>query len=213
MKEEVKKSVEKKKNDKLKIEDIKKNASSDVIHTIKRIKLDEAKFVGTMVVIILIVFCFVGFGIYLSIQNRDINKIVSGPLVIEFDDDSDGMSDIVNITDSSSDSNSDYEIVERVFSISNKSDKNSKYIVYVQDYNDMIEYDDCGDLQYSKDKIYFGFNNSLGSSLSSVYKDGRYVIKEGKISPNDKITLDLSFWILDKKDEHFHGEIVVEYVK
>ena len=211
MKEEVKKSSNVKKDGKLKIEDIKKNSSSDVIHTIKKIKLNEAKFVGVMVTIILGVFCLIFLGISLSINHFSQDGIKSGPLLIKFIDD-EGMGDIVDITDSTGDKKQDFEIVSKRVNIKNTSDDEVNYIIYVKDYNDMIKYDDCSDFQYSKDEIYYGFDNVLWDSLSNSAKDFKYVISEGKILEDCEITLDINFWVLDKSNKHFHGEIFVEYV-
>ena len=200
-----------KSDDKLKIEDIKKNSSSDVLHTIKRIKLDEAKFVGMLVIVILGIFCLCGYGVYLSIQKKDVG-IKSGPLIIKFND-KDGMGDIVNITEYSGNNNLGFEVVDKNLSITNTSSQTENYIVYIKNYEDMINYDNCGDRQYKMNEVYFGFDNTLGKALDDVLEDGKYILKKGKITSNNVVDLNINFWVIDKKNEHFHGEIIVEYIK
>ena len=194
---------------KLKMQEIKKNSSSDVLHTIKKIKQKENKVVAILTITILCVLCVFGYFIFSAIQDTDVEKNVSGPLVIEFSNDYDGMSDIINF----SEEDSNAEIFTTEFTITNNSGSNSWYVVYLDDYLDMIKYDDCMDISIDKNEISFSIDGSETKSLAEVYDEGKYVLMQGIVESNDKNKHKLQVWYSNDNTGHYHGKINVEYIR
>lgn len=195
------------KEHKLKIQEIKKNSSSDVLHTIKRIKSNETKIVALVSCIIFIVLCFFGYLIFSSIQNTGDASNTSGPLVIEYGDNEKGMSDIINFI------GNDFYTFSTEISITNNSMNDSEYEIYLEDYLDMIEYDNCSDKLLDRNLVYFSVNDSAPKSLASIYDDGRYVLFRGMISSNKNITCKVKVWHADMIDNHYHGRVNVLFVE
>lgn len=201
-------------NHKLKIQEIKKNSSSDVLHTIKRIKTEEAKTIGVMVAVIFVCLCFIGYLIFSNIQDTKVELITSGPLVIDFFDNESGMGDIVSFDGRDSNlTGEDVEIFSTKFNITNNSSSNSWYEVYIDDFVDMIEYDECEDQLLDKNMIYFSVDGSEVKTLASVYKEGKYILMQGIVTSNDIVTHELQVWYSESSDEHFHGKINIKYIR
>lgn len=206
-------SVEEKEHN-LKFQEIKKNSSADVLHTIKRIRAEETKIIVLMVCCILVVLFFSGYFIFSAIQGTDVEVNKSGPLVIEFSDDETGMSDIVNFDGEKDAATSDFvEVFSTEFTITNNNSSNSWYAVYLDDYLDMIEYDDCKEKSLDKNSIYFSIDNSEARSLASVYDDGRYSVMQGIVQSNDMVIHELQVWYSESEERHYHGKINVEYLR
>lgn len=200
--------------EKLTIRDIKKNSSSDVSHTIRRIKLEEKRIVTYFVLIILLIVFVVGIIVFPVLSGNKQDVISSGPLKIQFIDNEMGMSDIVNFTERDGNPGEEGVVVNStVFTITNDSSASSWYAVYLDDYVDMIEFDNCSDKQFDKDMIYFSIDNSEAVMLSSVDYGGRYVLTEGIISANSKVTHEVRIFHMDYSEDHYHGKIVVKYLR
>ena len=202
----VNEKVKEKKKIKLKISDIKKNSSSDVMHTIKRIKLEEKRIVTCLVIGILLIFCVVGIIVFPVLGGNNFDEITSGPLKISFTNTENGISDIVDFTGK-----------EKSFStkvnISNDSGINSWYAIYLDDYLDMIEYDGCSNMQLNKEDIYFSIDDSYKTQLSSVDYGGRYVLIEDVILADSEITHEIKVWHTGYSNKHYHGKIIVKYLR
>ncbi len=196
------------KEQKLKISDIKKNASTEVSHTIKKIKQEEFKFVAITSSIIFLLLCLVAYIGFTSFGVEELKGYESGPLYIEFLDDGTGMSDIVNFT-----GNAEAEVFKTEVTISNDSSSNSWYEINIEDYMEMITFDDCSDNLLDKNKIFFSVDGGETNTLASVFDDGKYVLMHGIVSSNDIIKHEISIWYDDSLDKHFHGKINVEYIR
>lgn len=202
-------------NHKLKIQEIKKNSSADVSHTIKKIRAEEAKIVILMSVTMFVVLCISGYIIFSGIQDTNISDATSGPLTIIFStNDESGMEDIINFSGKDNVLSDEYaEVFSTEFTIVNDSSSNSWYGIYLDDYLDMIEYDGCMDKSFDKNLIYFSIDNSETKSLASVYDDGRYVLMQGIIHSNDEVVHSLQVWYSGSSDSHYHGKVNVEYIR
>lgn len=209
MKREKSQRVKMTKSSKLKIEDIKKSSDIEVSHTISKIKSDEKKIVLAMSLVVLclvgIVVCFV----FTAVGVERIEGEKTGPLYVKFSDNKDGMSDIVNFTEE----NSDGEVFTTEFTVTNYKGLNSWYAVYLDDYQDMIDYHNCGDKEFNKDEIYFSIDNSVPIMLSTTNCGGRYVITEGIVDSNTDVTHTVKIWHTGNVDSHFHGKIVVKFLR
>lgn len=201
---------------KLKLEDIKKNSSSDVLHSIKRIKAEENRIVGILVVIILIVIAVTSFLIFTTLYKgeSDVHTVKDGPLVIEFSDNEAGMSDIISFTERDGNPGEDGLVAYNAeFTISNDKGVNSWYAIYLDDYIDMINLDECENKQIDKNNIYFSIDNSEPKQLSTSYYDDKYMITEGIVSANSKVVHKIKVWHTGYTEKHYHGKIVVEYLR
>lgn len=214
MKKEKTKVSKKTKERKLKIEDIKKNSDIEVSHTISKIKSDERKIVFAMVLVILCLIGLVVCFVFTAVGVEQIEGEKTGPLYVKFSENKNGMGDIVNFTEEDGDSEGDGAVIYTTeFTVTNYKGLNSWYAVYLDDYQDMIDYHDCGDKQFNKDEIYFSIDNSEPIMLSSVNYGGRYVITEGIVDSNNDVIHSLKIWHMGYSEEHFHGKIVVKFLR
>ena len=161
----------------------------------KRIKADEKQIVlgiaFVILVLILLVVCFV----FSALNGENIPGIKSGPLYIEFSDNEDGMSDIVNFTEENiPDDEEGYTIYSTSFKVTNTKSGSSWYAIYLDDYVDAIKLDECQNNLYDKEEIYFSIDNLEPISLASVNYGGRYVISEGIIDSNNDVTHTVKVW-------------------
>ena len=196
------------KETKLKISDIKKNSSVEVSHTIKKIKQEEFKFVAITSSIIFLLLCLVAYIGFTSFGVDDLKGYECGPLYIEFLDDGTGMSDIVNFTGGVS-----AEAFKTEVTISNTSSSNSWYELNIEDYMEMITFDDCSDKLLDKNKIFFSVDGGETNTLASIYDDGKYVLMHGIVASNDIIKHEITLWYEDIEEKHFHGKVNVEYLR
>ena len=107
----------------------------------KRIKADEKQIVlgiaFVIIVLVALVICFV----FSALNGENIPGIKSGPLYIEFSDNEDGMSDIVNFTEENiPDDEVGYTIYSTSFKVTNTKSGSSWYAIYLDDYVDAIKY-------------------------------------------------------------------------
>lgn len=199
---------------KLKISDIKKSAGNQVSQTINRIKSDEKKIVMAMSLVFLCIFGIIICFVFTAVTVEKIDGEKTGPLYVKFSENKNGMSDIVNFTEDDIDSNGDGAVIYSTeFTVSNYKGLNSWYAVYLDNYQDMIVYDNCGDKQLSEDEIYFSIDNSEPIMLSSVNYGGRYVITEGIVDSNNVVTHTLKVWHMGYSENHFHGKITVKFLR
>lgn len=204
----------KKKTVKLKISDIKKSADAQVSQTISKIKSDEKKIVIAMSLVFLCIFGIIVCFVFTAVSVEVIDGEKTGPLYVKFSENKNGMSDIVNFTEEDSEPNGEGAVVYSTeFTVSNYKGLSSWYAVYLDDYQDMIDYDKCGDKQFNKDDIYFSIDNSEPIMLSGVNYGGRYVITEGIVDSNNDVTHTLKIWHMGYSENHFHGKITVKFLR
>ena len=204
----------KKKTVKLKISDIKKSADAQVSQTISKIKSDEKKIVIAMRLVFICIFGIIVCFVFTAVSVEVIDGEKTGPLYVKFSENKNGMSDIVNFTEEDSDPNGVGAVVYSTeFTVSNYKGLSSWYAVYLDDYQDMIDYDKCGDKQFNKDDIYFSIDNSEPIMLSGVNYGGRYVITEGIVDSNNDVTHTLKIWHMGYSENHFHGKITVKFLR
>lgn len=204
----------KKKTVKLKISDIKKSADAQVSQTISKIKSDEKKIVMAMSMVFLCIFGIIVCFVFTAVSVEKIDGEKTGPLYVKFSENKNGMSDIVNFTEEDSEPNGEGAVVYSTeFTVSNYKGLSSWYAVYLDDYQDMIDYDKCGDKQFNKDDIYFSIDNSEPIMLSGVNYGGRYVITEGIVDSNNDVTHTLKIWHMGYSENHFHGKITVKFLR
>lgn len=186
---------------KLKKEDIVKNSSSDVSHTIKKIKDNEKKYTIILVCFFFIVFCLIG---YFSLRVNE-NEIVFNESIqsVSLVDQEVNLSKD-NVTSDFDGLNSDgFNLY-----IKNHVNKTVSYrIMFVKDnekqYNEESNIS-FNDIRFSKDEI----TVEKFSSLQSM------IVKEGTIGKKKQEIINIKMW-LDEKTEvtessYFHGHFIIE---
>lgn len=187
---------------------------SKKISVTKRIKADEKQIVLGMTLVILVLVALVICFVFSALNGENIPGIKSGPLYIEFSDNEDGMSDIVNFTEENIPNNEEgYTIYSTSFKVTNTKSGSSWYAIYLDDYVDMIDLDGCHNNLYDKEDIYFSIDNLDPISLSSVNYGGRYVISEGIIDSNNDVIHTVKVWYKSEEKKHYHGKISVECLR
>ena len=87
------------------------------------------------------------------------------------------------------------------------------YKIVLEDYYDLINYHGCGDSVLNPDEIYFSIDNSEPIVLSSVYTGDGYLLAEGEVSSEIDVEHKIKIWHDDYSKSHYHGKVVVSFVK
>ena len=195
-----------KKEKKLKIKDIKKSSDSEISHSIVKAKIEEKKLVLAMALMVVILVAIVVCFVFTAMSVEKIDGKQTGHLYVVFKDNKDGMGDVVDFSgDNLSYSNS--------VKITNYKENNSWYKIVLEDYYDLINYHGCGDSVLNPDKIYFSIDNSEPIVLSSVYTGNGYLLSEGEISLETDVEHQIKIWHDEYSQSHYHGKVVVSFVK
>lgn len=204
---------------KLQMKDIKKNSSNEVGHVIAKIKTKELELTIIWVIIILV---FMSISLYITFSSvqkiKKYNTLQSGTLVTDYSELETGMGDVVTITSTKTYSDKEGLKVEPYeFKITNKSNRAVSFQVLLEDDNEMVEIDECGDSLLDKNKINFSLNNGKIKSLDTIYKDNKYILASGKIEAKSTKKYKLNIWATKENSSdkvgHYHGKIVVQNIK
>ncbi len=194
---------------KVSIKEIKRNSDVDILHSIKKVKVNERRIVAVISSIILVALFVCSYFMFAGIAKDTKADNDNKAFVVRYIGDDDGMGDVIDFISEEK----EIQTFKTEFTISNNKDDNSWYAIYLDDYVDMIKYDDCFDKEMDKKKIYFSIDGSKMTSLAEVYTDGRYLLMQGVISNNDKVSHVLQVWSSEDASGHYHGKIDVEYMK
>ena len=204
----------KKKEKKLKIEDIKKNPDIEKKHFIhKFIEHEHEIMLGTTAIFMVLILVAIYIGT-VAMENKDkIQIYYDGSLKIKYNIDISGVADIITLSDDNVVDKTSGEKREIKFSITNDSLTNVKYKVFLEEDDGMIELDNCKDKQVNKDAIRFSLNDKDEYSLEEKAEEG-YLLKTGTIDASKTKNYKLKIWIdkesmKDVNKNHFHGRIVV----
>lgn len=221
-KEEVKVDTKTKKKSKLKVkhlrmEEIKKNNSIEVDHTIRKIKEREFKLTLMFVCIFLVVLISSTLIVGFSIQTfKEYNKVSSGDLIISYDENDNMLDDVITLDNNDVMSYDEgLESDTYKFTITNDTDTNIRYIVkIVRDY-DMIELDECSDMLFSDENIMISLDGKFVGMLADFYDGNEYIICEDRVETDSSHTYELGIWVDENyvNNGHYHGKIVVEEKK
>ena len=200
----------------LRMEDIIKNNSIEVDHTIRKIKEREFRLTVMWVCIFLVVLISSTFAVTLSVQKiKEYNKFNSGDLVITFDEENEVLDDIITL-----DNNSvmDYEdglkSKSYKFTITNNSDKKRNYKIKLVDDIKMIEFDECGKMLFDKKNMFFSLNAKIVGLVSDLYNGKDYIILEESLRGNSSKDFEFRIWVYKaySNNGHYHGKIIVEEI-
>lgn len=192
-------------NDKLKQKDIKKSSSNEITHSIKKVKENEFKVTFLLVTAIIgVLLC--SFYVCFSVKNLTPSKKSSSKILVEFKENDNGMKDVVNFS-------SDVNSYSSLFSITNVSRKKIKYYIYLEDYSDMIEFDECSNMLIEKDKLNASVDGSSTKLVSDFFDNGKFLLVEGELAPAQEILHSIEISSDDISGNHYHGKIVVKTSK
>jgi len=216
------KDAKKKKENKkrLKISDIKRYSRINIGHTIEKIKMYEREMtvitVAVMIIIILLVVLIIGTS-FNKIDEYNIYE--ENDLVVKYSKYEEGYSDVVTLDkDDVVDDNDGLNKDSHDFRIYNKSDDSMKVNILLQVDEEIIELEDCYKLLVNDNAIKYSFDNK---NINDLYdsKDGeKYVLEEDFIDPGKYKDYKLDIWIndeeiLDTRNNHFHGKLIVKQTK
>ena len=215
-KEETVKIKKKPKIKHLRMEDIIKNSSIEVDHTIRKIKEREFRLTVMWVCIFLVVLISSTLIVTLSVQKiKDYNIVNSGDLVIKFDENNEVLDDVITLDNNSVMSYEDgLKSRSYKFTITNESEKKVNYIIKLVDDLKMIEYDDCGKMLFDKQNMFFSLNDKITGLVSDLYNGEEYIILEESLRGNSSKDFEFRIWV-DKSysnNGHYHGKIIVEEI-
>lgn len=186
---------------KLRKEDIVRNSSSEISHTIKKIKDNEKKYTIILVCFFFIVFCLIGY-FSLRINENDIIYNDSIPSVSLTDQEVNLSKD--NIISDFDGLNSDGIDL----SIKNHINQTVSYrIMFVKDNENQYS----GESNISFDNIRFSKDGITVEKFSSLHS---MIVKEGKIEKQKQKKINIKMWLDEKtkvtESSHFHGHFIIE---
>ena len=204
----------KKKEEKLKIEDIKKNPDIEKKHFIHKFIEHEHEIMLGTTALFMVLICFVIYVGAITIENKDKFEIYyDGSLKIQYNKDLYGVSDVVSLNEENIVSGEEGKKADFKFSITNDSLVSVRYKVLLEVDENMIDLDECRDILVNDDALRFSINDGEGLSLSELEEEG-YLIKSGVIRSSKTKDYELKMWIdkdsmEDINKNHFHAKIVV----
>ena len=204
----------KKKEEKLKIEDIKKNPDIEKKHFIHKFIEHEHEIMLGTTALFMVLICFVIYVGAVTIENKDKFEIYyDGSLKIQYNKDLYGVSDVVSLNEENIVSGEEGKKADFKFSITNDSLVSVRYKVLLEVDENMIDLDECRDILVNEDALRYSINDGEGLRLSELEEEG-YLIKSGVIRSSKTKDYELKMWIdkdsmEDIKKNHFHAKIVV----
>ncbi len=204
----------KKKEEKLKIEDIKKNPDIEKKHFIHKFIEHEHEIMLGTTALFMVLICFVIYVGAITIENKDKFEIYyDGSLKIQYNKDLYGVSDVVSLNEENIVSGEEGKKAGFKFSITNDSLVSVRYKVLLEVDENMIDLDECRDILVNEDALRYSINDGEGLRLSELEEEG-YLIKSGVIRSSKTKDYELKMWIdkdsmEDIKKNHFHAKIVV----
>ena len=204
--------INKKKKNKLKIENVNRNSSKNVSHTINKIKSNERKYTVILVFVFIVLFVIVGFFAFRVNGNKLYSSVDSARNEML-----ESSSRVVTLTN-------DYILSD------NEGLKTDKYIVNINnDTPDVMNYkirlvrDDIITSKCKCDTTALLLSNikySLdGKNISTLVENNNkeIIITTGSLKSGENKKVNINLWIdeevLKDKDYHFHGYFKVERVE
>ncbi len=189
---------------KLKRSDIKRNVSSSVGHTIKKIKENERKYTIIFVLSFMIIFAFIGY-FTLTIHTQESLFSMSVASSIQ--------SSAPTILLQSTDIKTEEEALSSLaypIRIQNTTNHHLKYrISFLEDKKSQSI---CGcETSFHPEQIYFSLNRR---DIQTLPEDG--LLESGLLMPHEEKVLPITIWINDTtqslSDIHFHGYFLFEEI-
>lgn len=200
---------------KLRIQSINKNPNVEREHFINKIKKHERLYTVYLSTFILLI--LLGISIVIGRNYKNIlylNTYDSGKLLVDYSTYKNVIGDVVTLTDE--DIQDDILASEKQthrFTITNKTDKATKYRIVFEKDDDFIKLDKCGDNLFNVDNIRFNINNGNVYSLKDKdIIDGAYLLEEDFIPANSTKMYNVNIWlnkITPKNNRHYHGKIQI----
>ena len=152
------------------------------------------------------------YAVFTSVsKSAEYNVIKVGTLNIDFGD----SSNTINLSGQYPMSDEEgVTLAPYTFTITNTGSIAADYEVFIQDDQDMINQDNCGNSQLNKDYIKYKLDTGSPTVLSTI-AGSNYRIATGTLEAGGSVTYTLYVWIRegvgnDVLNKHYHGKIVVE---
>ncbi len=209
-KKTLKRKIRKKK--KLTQADIKKYSMSELDHVILKIKANEVKYTIISVLFMLVVFFIVAYIIFSSVQEHvNHNVLKHGSLYIEFEERENGLGDIIDLVNVDTYSSINQVLDTYEVTITNDSEEDKEYQIFIEDDLDMIEIDKCQDIFLERSFLRYSINDGAVMTLSENDTDS---IIFGTLAGKKSVSYTIKVWVSDTylDNPHYHGKIVVKQV-
>ncbi len=191
---------------KLKVNDINKNTSKDISHTISKIQANERKYTFILAVVFLLIFCLIGF-LSLRFNSEELVNYSDSISIASLS----SSSKVVFLTNNNklSDSAGLRSEACKINFFNNTMDDLNYKIVFVEDY-DAKKKCGCFDSNFNLMDIKYSLDGKNIRSFSN--NDG--VITTGFLNPGQMDTIKLRIWISDKSinNGHIHGYFQIKKI-
>lgn len=210
----------KKEKKKLKISDIKKYNRIDIGHTIEKIKLHEREMTVITVCIMIIVILLIMLIIGTSFNKIDeYNIYEDDSIVVKYDKYENGYSDVITlgkndvVTDKIG-----LNTISHDFRVYNRENSSIKIDILLEIDEEIIELENCYNLFVNDNAVRYSFDGKKANNLFDSKSVSGYILREDFIEANKYKDYNLNIWInnediLYKKNNHFHGKILVKITK
>ncbi len=192
--------------------------------TIKLTKMAKRELTITVVSIFAVLVVSMGsaFAVFTSFaSSKDYNEVVVGTLKIKYtaeNNEAGGYGDKINLSDAFPEDDATGKARNPYkFTITNEGTLPAEYTVSIKDDQEMIDEEQCEDLQLDKSKVKISIDGQEAKLLSEL-KDAtgeNYIIDSGNLGTGESKTYEIRMWISNDAGnevlgKHFHGKIVID---
>jgi len=202
------------KNKKLKKNDINRNGSVEVRHSIDKIKAQERKYTVILVVFFMLLFCGIGYATLTFNKNAIVSDLKGGresSLATREEFTSSG--ELITLSsDSVLSDRAGLETKEYSVSLENNTSKNVKYQILLE--NDFFAIHNCGCTDTMIDNQFIRYSID-GANPQNFTDTG--IIYEGELTSEEKRDVSIKLWLTENAtvgdNDHFHGHFILKKIK
>ena len=195
------------------------NNPINIEHTLDKIKAHEKEATIITVCIMILIISLLCLIFFTSFGNGSKYNIYdSDSLIVKYSELGSGYSNVVTLGEKNvlSDSKGLKDKGHK-FDITNKTDNKIKYQILLDIDEEMIKLDNCYELLVNDNSIKYSFDNKANYLYEGKDSD-KYVLYEDFLNEGEIINHELKIWIndediLEKNNNHFHGNIIVKIIK
>ncbi len=216
--ERKKRAIERKKNKKLRVSDIKHGQGAQVNHLLNRIRAREAQLTFICVTIVLLVILIILYFVFSSVRNPvHYSTIKVGDLEVTFNDRGKNLGSIVDLTPVHPMGIEEGQNIQPYkIKIVNTSSTNETFQIKFMKDVAMVQEDHCNDIQLPEEYIRYQIN-TYDSQMLDANKLSPVIYTE-TLDGGEVKFIEVRLWVDDILpneyiDYHYHGKLVVKTIK
>lgn len=194
---------------------IKKNSKVEKEHIITKIKKHEKFY--TICLSCAFVLIFIGVALVFGTSFRyfkNMNSYSSGDVIVEYAPSSNGIGDVISLTDSDITEDGKVKNNETYkFTVTNNGLKKVAYKISIRYDNDIVDLDGCGKNIFEDNLVKYNINKGNVFTLENKKDNNKYILVEDIVPARSTRIYSMNVWIdreAKLEGKHFHGVIEVD---